>query len=159
MKQVLITTLLAALGLAALSAVAPATPAPSLSASLAEEWEFEEEFEDGEGLELEEECLDSEELEALCEEETLAAAPCPLRSVSGHAVRHDKRLKITLGYTAHEPTAAKIQIHRLGTFRRHLSRSGVLRFTTTKRTRRVVISIRTPERTECPPLRLVVLPR
>lgn len=97
----------------------------------------EEEFEAGE--------LDEATAEAVCEEVTdeggqwAAAARstvpnrCPLRSAHARAVAlaSGRRLKLTVGYTTNEPTGATVQISRgstrIGSFHRHLGRSGVLR--------------------------------
>lgn len=148
MSRLWIATLPAALCLATLSAAAPAAPTIPLSpvgfAVLdEEEWEFEEEcFED--------------ELEVLCEEEELEeadprAAECPLRSTNAHAAANADRLKVTVGYTTWRPTAATIQVGRgatgLGTFKRRLGRSGVLRFAGKlgkRHGKKLVVSVRVP---------------
>ena len=57
-----------------------------------------------------------------------------LRSARGHASAGRNKLKLTIGYTTNEPVTAKIQIHGLGTFKRHLGKSGVLRLTRSSRT-------------------------
>lgn len=117
-------------------------------AQLAQELEWEEEGE--------EECVEGDDessFEEFCEEAAdeengeAEAEECPLRSTSTHAsVAHD-RLKITIGYTTYRPAAATIKISKLGTFERHLGRSGVLRFTekkSAKHGKRVVVHIRVP---------------
>jgi len=57
---------------------------------------------------------------------------CLLRSASARVkVTGHNRLKLTIGYTTYEPTGATIEVRggttRIGSFRRHLGRSGVLR--------------------------------
>ncbi|HET7053032.1 MAG TPA: hypothetical protein VFI09_03840 [Solirubrobacterales bacterium] len=92
-----------------------------------------------------------------------APAVCPIHSASAHAtVRHD-RLKLTVGYTTTTPVTATIQIHDVGTFKRHLGKSGVLRFTEQldgKRHGRFTVRVLLPptERTGCPSRRLVLFP-
>jgi hypothetical protein len=148
----LVLLALAALLLVARSAHATAQ-APPPTAPLALEGEGEGEFEEElqeeaceeaeEGLEEGE--LGEAEVEAICEEAngegppavtasgSSAADRCPLRSAHARAVTLAKgrRLKVTVGYTTYEPTGATVDIRlgatRVGSFRRRLGRSGVLR--------------------------------
>src|SRR4029077_16144905 len=92
-----------------------------------------EEFEEGE--------LSGADVKEICEEEAAerrkkvagpgARAPeeVILRSAHGQATTSGKgdKLKLTIGYTTYEPTAASLKIGHLGTVHRHLGRSGVLR--------------------------------
>ncbi len=77
-----------------------------------------------------------------------ASVRCPIRSLTAHASTHHKTLKLTIGYTTLSPIRATIRIHGVGSFKRHLGRSGVLRFTKKlgrKRPRkRIAIHIRVP---------------
>jgi hypothetical protein len=130
---------------------APATPAVFGEELEAEEEDeakesecetAEEEFEEGELGEL--------EVEQLCEEEeggkagansSVAPKECLLRSSHARLVayRSHSEVRLTVGYTAYEPTAAMVSYRAtggkgsldLGTARRHLGRSGVIRFTKT----------------------------
>jgi hypothetical protein len=116
--------------------------------------------------ELEELEADTEEAEELCEESDESEAgsdTCPLRSAHAHAAIVHDRLKITIGYTTNEPTAAKVQIHDgpagTRTFVRQLGRSGVLRFTEKvgkRHGKKVVVQIDPTGRAGCPPRRLVL---
>jgi len=99
--------------------------------------ETEEGFEEGE--------LDEAEFEAICADangegpsggtasDSTASDRCPLRSAHARAVTlaNGRRLKLTVGYTTYVPTGATVEIRlgatRIGSFRRHLGRSGVLR--------------------------------
>jgi hypothetical protein len=95
--------------------------------------EAEGEFEEGE--------LGAAEVKETCDEEAEerrnkvanpgkgAPEECVLRSAHGQAVTLGKgdKLKLTIGYTAYEPAVALLKIGHLGTVRRHLGRSGVLR--------------------------------
>ncbi|MBW8059799.1 MAG: hypothetical protein FVQ78_05585 [Solirubrobacterales bacterium] len=60
-----------------------------------------------------------------------SADRCALRSARGRATARNKRLKLTIGYTTHRPTKARVEIRvggrRLATVKRRLGRSGVLR--------------------------------
>jgi hypothetical protein len=106
---------------------------PAIQLSDEGEWEgacVELEEEDGEPAEeAGEECEAEEEEEA---EDSDEAEACPLRSVNAHATEHNDRLRVTVGYTSYRGVAAKVQVGRgstrIGTFERHLNRSGVLRF-------------------------------
>lgn len=152
MSRLWIATLLAALGLATLPVAAPATPTSPLSAPVG--LAFFDEEEEGE---FEEECFE-EELEAPCEEEAEeaqeddpGAIECPLRSTNAHAAVVNERLRVTVGYTTWRPTTAMIQVGRgatgLGTFKRRLGRSGVLRFAGKlgkRHGKKLVVSVRVP---------------
>src|SRR5262249_25666861 len=126
--QILVALGLLAAALAPISAPASASPLPEAGEALLEEEADEvEEI----GCELEEEVLEEA---GLCEEEESGSSGggCPLRSAHGHAATLHDRLKVTVGYTSSEPIAAKIQIQggaHPETFKRHLGKSGVLRFT------------------------------
>lgn len=134
------------------SAVTPVTAPFAFEEELEpeeEEGEFEEEpgEEFGEGEceiaeeELEEGLLTPADVEEICaaEEEALEASQsgnagaCPLRSATAHASIRGNRLKLTIGYTTREPMTARIETHagkrKLGSYRRRLGRSGVLRLT------------------------------
>lgn len=122
---------------AALPIAAPADPPARASAELAEaESEVEEEeceeFElaDLEGL-IEEFCVEEEPEEA----EDGAPVECLLRTARARVVAYPTtdRMKLTVGYTTHEPTKATIELRRgpqkLVSTQRHLGRSGVIRLT------------------------------
>jgi hypothetical protein len=108
---------------------------PTIELSEEDEWE-EECVEGGEEEEEEESPETSEAEEESCEEaddsEAEALDGCPLRSARAHATTSHDKLKVTLGYTTVKPVTARIQIRigsaRVGSFERHLGRSGVLRF-------------------------------
>jgi hypothetical protein len=118
---------------AAVEIEASATPFEP-AAEVSEEDEAEEECVEGEG---EGEGESPEVSEESCEEAGDSGAKpgdgCPLRSAHAHAATQHNTLKITIGYTTDKPVAAKIQLKAGGnppkTFKRHLTRSGVLRFT------------------------------
>ena len=149
----------AVLALCLLAAGAAPVAAPaSPPAPFAAEFELEGE-EPEEGWEFEEECEEGEELyeeegEEFCAEpdgEAATGEECPLRSARVHAVARRNKLKLTIGYTSRRPVRATIRIRqggtRLGSFKRRLGRSGVLRFTerlAKKRGRRVVVRIQAP---------------
>ncbi len=93
-----------------------------------------------------------------------ATKRCPIRSATAHLSLRGKRLKLTIGYTTNAPVNAAIQIRKLGTFKRHLGRSGVLRFT--KRVggrppnKHIKIRFKLPPGSAgCPSRRLVLFPR
>jgi hypothetical protein len=97
-----------------------------------------------------------------------AASECPLHSDSAHAATVHDRLKLTLGYTTNTPVKATIQIRsgatNVGSYKRHLSKSGVLRFTEklTERQQgnRISVQIKLPPGSAgCPSRRLVLFPR
>jgi len=175
--------ILAALLLGVKSAQAASSP-NVVPLAFEEELEFEEEFEAGEFAEeeceiAEEEAAEGEisqaEANAICKEAeeekgaASSASECPLHSARAHAATRHNKLKLTLGYTTNEPVKATVQIGagstKIGTFKRHLSRSGVLRFTRklTERQsgKRIVVHIQLPsaEMTGCPSRRLVLFPR
>ena len=160
---------IALLAAAALPMAAPAdpSPAPPPGADFAEaatedgdELEeecvvVEEEFNDGE---LQEFCAEEDESEAAS-----SAEKCFLRSAHAHSATRRDKLKVTVGYTTYTPANAKIEIRqgaiRIGTFNRHLGKSGVLRFTSKlgKHGRAgVSIRISPAKKTECPSRRLVL---
>lgn len=161
----------ALLAAAALPMAAPADPsqAPTPRADFAEvAAEGGEEFEE-ECVVVEEELIDGE-LQEFCEEEEAeeseaasSAEKCFLRSAHAHSATKRDRLKVTIGYTTYDPASARIEIRqgatRIGTFNRHLGKSGVLRFTSKlDEQRRAGVSIRISpaEKTECPARRLVL---
>ncbi|MGC1853716.1 MAG: hypothetical protein WA687_14930 [Solirubrobacterales bacterium] len=108
----------------------------------------EEEFEEGE--------LGQAAVDAICHEEITASAAgnsasaCPLRSAHAHAAERNNKLKVTVGYTANEPTRATVEIRagstRIGSLKRRLGKSGVLRITKKlgeKQVNRVVVRFKT----------------
>jgi hypothetical protein len=123
----------------------PSTISVALEEEPEEDGEFEEEACEAAEEELEEGDLGEAEVEAICNEAndegggraagTISAAreECLLRSAHARAVAltKRKRLKLTVGYTTFEPTRATIEIGggstQIGSFHRHLGRSGVLR--------------------------------
>jgi hypothetical protein len=168
------------LGVNSAQAAAPeGEPAP-----LAFEEEFEFELgEEDEGEFAEEECataqeefeegeLSKAEADEICKEAreaakeaagSSAAGGCPIHSATAHSSIQNDRLKLTIGYTTNTPVTATIQIHGIGTFKRHLGKSGVLRFSKTLSGAphgRAVVHIKLPggERAECPSRRLVLFP-
>jgi hypothetical protein len=172
-----VALLLAALPLAAGTAYAAApAPAGSATASAAEE-EFEV-IEEVEEEDRAEECaeaevefelgeIEAEEMEAFCKEAEVEAgsagsssAQCPLRSAHAHAATNHRKLKVTLGYTAYKPFQAKLHLSsHLGNLKRHLSRSGVLRFTRQlgkRKPHKLVLKLRPVGATGCPSRRLVL---
>jgi len=135
-----------------LTETGPTPSEPAIQLSDEGEWEgacVELEEEDGEPTEeAGEECEFEEEEEA---EDSGEAETCPLRSVNAHAAEHNDRLRVTVGYTSYRGVAAKVQVGRgstrIGTFTRHLSRSGVLRFSGKLNRRhggRLRVSVRVP---------------
>lgn len=161
-------------------AAAPPPPAATgeaveLEAEEGEEEETEEsaseECETGRE-ELEEGEITTEELEEDCErlrkqvERGDAPEECVLRSAHGHASVDDKhgKLKLTIGYTAYEPTAATIDLGKGPSIHRHLGRSGVIRVVDDLHgasPHRVVVRIDLPSARSagCPFRRLVLVPR
>lgn len=144
------------LGVKSAPALPPATA--SASAELEEEFEFEEGEQEEEACEvaegeLEEGELSEAEAERICEEndgedkkkaaasDSVAPEECLLRSAHARLVASDSRkgVRLTVGYTAYEPTAATIDYRleggkgslHLGAAKRHLGRSGVIRLTKT----------------------------
>jgi hypothetical protein len=156
--QVLVALGLLAAALVPISASASPSPMPEANEALLEEGEVEsEELE----CELEEEVFEET---GICGEEEPGSSGggCPLRSAHGHAATLHDRLKVTIGYTSSEPTAAKIQIqagaHPMS-FRRHLGKSGVLRFTEKRGEQhgnRVVVLIQPTGAVKCSARRLVL---
>ena len=144
-----LATLLFAVSAAHAAPVAPiVTPLAFEEEFSADEEEGEEgeaEFEEGTCEEAEEEFEEGElsgaEAKEICDEEaeerrkkaanpgTVAPEECILRSAHGQAITsgNDDKLKLTIGYTTYEPAGASLKIGQLGTVRRHLGRSGVLR--------------------------------
>jgi hypothetical protein len=159
----------ALLAAAALPMAAPAEPlpAPGPSPALAEAAAEDEEESEEECVVVEEEFVDGELQEFCAEEDESEAASsidnCFLRSAHAHSATKHNKLKVTVGYTTNDPADAKIEIRqggaRIGTFSRHLGKSGVLRFTSklNKRHRAgVSIRIRPTQETGCPARRLVL---
>src|ERR1044072_255284 len=117
------------------------TPAssPDPGASLSEEVEFEDDCAESGEDEEEEEAEDAEEVEEECEAEAedagfSPAEDCYLRTARARVVAYPERnmLRLTLGYTTYTPARATVEYGaksdpRLGTVRRQLGRSGVLR--------------------------------
>jgi hypothetical protein len=93
-----------------------------------------------------------------------ASAECPIHSASAHSSIHHNKLKLTIGYTTTTPVTATIQLRGpvRASFKRHLGKSGVLRFTRTlhKKHGRLSAHIGLPrsERAGCPSRRLVLFP-
>jgi hypothetical protein len=116
-------------------AEAPASP-PGPEASLSEEIELEDAC-----TESEDEAEEAEEPEEECEAEAEAedagfspAEDCYLRTAQARVVAYPERnmMRLTLGYTTYTPARATVEYgakrdHRLGTVRRQLGRSGVVR--------------------------------
>lgn len=138
--------------IALLLAVEPshASPAPLAAASsLEEEAEAQAESEEEGEVSEDQECLEAEaelaagelsreERDEYCEDEgdsAKGAMPeeCPLRSFHPQAVAvgSQEKLKLTIGYTTHEPADATIEIRNgsrvIDSSRRRLGRSGVIR--------------------------------
>lgn len=124
----------------------------------------QEEVEEGElsKAEANEICKEAREVaRESADSSSAATAECPIHSASAHASTHHDRLKLTIGYTTNVPVTATFQIHSVGTFKRHLGKSGVLRFTDKAGTHgSPVVRIKLPpgERASCPSQRLVLLP-
>jgi len=123
-----------------------------------EEFEDEREFAEAECEIAEEEAAEGEitqaEADGLCKEAQdfaeagrSTAAQCPIRSARAHATTRHGRLKLTIGYTAAASVPATIQVRRVGTFKRRLGRSGVIRLTKKvggKQAKRIKVRIRVP---------------
>src|ERR1041384_5167810 len=126
----LIASLAAAFAIAAQPAAAAYSPFPTPGLTLLSA-AFEEEEAEAEA-ESEAEDWGEEEWEEEEEGEPLPGDVCPLRSAHAHASTKHGKLKLTIGYTTNEPFDARITIQRgptqIGTLRRHLGPSGVLRF-------------------------------
>lgn len=144
---------------ALLLGVKSAQAAPDSAAPVAfeEDFEFEEEgeFEEEEcevaEEELEEGELDRAEVEEICEDaedgerkktsgsDGIAPEECLLRSAHARLVAYDSHndVRLTVGYTTYEPTTATVDFGakggkgslHLGTVKRHLGKSGVIRLT------------------------------
>jgi len=126
-----------------------------------EEFEDEREFAEAECEIAEEEAAEGEitqaEADALCAEvqgfaeaSHNAAAQCPIRSARAHASLRHHKLKLTIGYTTSTPTKATIQIRGIGSFKRKLGRSGVIRIIKMlgkRQPRRIAVRIKPPS---CP---------
>ena len=166
-RLVLAVQVILALGLLATAFVPLSAPTSASASPPADDVGalFEEGQEEGEEAEcaFEEELFEDED-EGFCEEgegESGAADECPLRSAHGHSATTHGRLKITIGYTSFEPVLARVQIHAGGveTFKRHLGRSGVLRFTqplTRNDGGRVLVRIDQIGRAGCPSRKLAL---
>jgi hypothetical protein len=139
-------------------------PAPASEAEEPDESGYvEETLEECEGDPV---CL--EEVEEEPEGDAEAATACPLRSAKGHAAIKRGKLKLTIGYTTNEPTEAKVQLHygaiKLGSLKRHLGGSGVLRITKKlsgkPKAKPSAVRIELdPEGAGCPTRRLVLFPK
>ena len=128
-----------------------------------------------EAFEMEE--LDEEEVEEICEEGSevgsksgatgAGSTECALRSANAHASTNNNRLKLTIGYTTSEPVDAVVEIkqgaEKLGSLKRHLSRSGVIRYTKQideEQRGKLKVRLRlSTGSTGCPSQRLVLFPR
>jgi hypothetical protein len=126
----------------------PAFPAPPAALRFeADEEEAEGEEEESEAEECESEGEEGEgevteaEAKGVCEEAreapqqgdgSGASGQCVIRSAHAHTVVQGNRVKLTVGYTTTTPVAAGFQLlkgrARFASFKRHLGRSGVLRF-------------------------------
>ncbi len=127
----------------------------------------EEEFEEG--------VIAAAEVDIFCEADGGASAAadkgksaCALRSAKARAVEKRNKLKVTVGYTTSEPLKATIQIRQgkttIGSFKRRLGKSGVLRFTEKLSEKlagkRTVVKFKLPSGSAgCPSRRLVLFPR
>ena len=167
----LLTTAFLVLALCLLAVAVAAQPVlatPSIAFPHGQAADFAEAESEEEGEEVEEE-VGCEEPEEACEEsanesgDASSAGSCPLRSAQGHASTRRNKLKVTVGYTTYRPVDATIQIRQgstdVGTFKRHLGRSGVLRFTEKvgkEQGKRVIVQIDPTERAGCPSRRLVL---
>lgn len=152
---------------------------------------FEEEFEleeEVEGEFAEEECeianeevkegeITQAEADTLCKEaraeaeaasktagsSSAAAAKCPIHSATAHESFLHNELKLTIGYTTVSAVSATVEIQHLGVFKRHLGKSGVLRFSKKlgdKPHGRAIVHIKLPKGSAgCPSRRLVLFPR
>lgn len=168
MSPLALTSLIAALAAAVALAVQPALASPTLPP--VSDWvtagAFGEEEEEAE-MESEAEDWAEEEWEEEEEAEPLPGDVCPLRSAHAHASTKRDKLKLTIGYTTNEPFSARITIQwgstQIGSLRRHLGHSGVLRFAEKLNEddrKRLVTSISAAGRSVgCPSRRLVLFPR
>lgn len=173
-----LTALLLVAGTARAAGLAPGAPGAAATTSVEEELEVIEEVEEEDPAE---ECseaeveyelgeISQEELELFCEDteaegrgrgdSATQTSKCPLRSAHAHAATSHNRLKVTLGYTAYEPFTAKLHLsNHLGSFKRHLGRAGVIRFTKhlgNRRPRKLVLQLRPVGVAGCPSRRLVL---
>lgn len=171
-------------GAAHAAQLVPGTTPLAFEEEFAGEEEDEAEFEEGACKEAEEEFDEGElsagEVKEICEEEaaerrkkaanpgtTVAPEECILRSAHGEATTPGQgdKLKLTIGYTTYEPTAASLKIGNLGTVHRHLGRSGVLRLVEDlhghdgPKHLSVQIDIASAKSTGCPFRRLALSPR
>lgn len=157
----LIVSLAAAIAAQSATASPSSLQAPGLTA-LSAAFEEEEAETESEAEEWEEEEFEEEE-----EAEPIPGPECPLRSVRAHASTKRDKLKLTIGYTTNEPFSARIAIRRgstqIGSVRRYLGHSGVLRFTEKldeRGSRKIVATITAADRSAgCPARRLVLFPR
>lgn len=150
------------------SATVPVLPLPAVSA-FDQETEEEEEASEEEELEAcEEEAEECEEAAEPGAKRSDGPAECPLRSASARASNKNDKLKLKIRYTTSKPVTATIEIRngstRIGSFKRHLGRSGVLSFTKALGEKRIgertVIRIELPSGgAGCPSRRLVLLPK
>lgn len=150
-----LVTLVVPLVLIALLLAVKPSPAATFEVPRPAALAFEEGEEEGEeGPELErDECEEAEaefaegelgasEVEEICEEgeekaKGIGVAPpeCLLRSANARVVAYTSRnsVRLTVGYTTYDPANAKVEIRRgsvrIGSARRHLGRSGVIRLT------------------------------
>jgi hypothetical protein len=174
--------LLAAAGAQGASAEATASPSAfeedfeSLEDELEEEGESEEEAAEAECEmargEADEGEMGPDEVDAICAEtaeagkrkrnvgrkkagsDPVAPEECLLRSAHAHAAvdTAGDKLKLTIGYTAYEPVAARVEVRRgssrIATMHRRLGRSGVLRIVKdlgpAGTPKRVVVSLAVP---------------
>jgi hypothetical protein len=167
---VLAAALLVGVRAAQAQAPQPTVVSLALDGFEAEELAFEdeEELEEEEAAGLaevecevaEEEAAEGEitqaEADALCKEVEdfagagggpTASSRCPIRSARAHASLKRHRLKLTIGYTTNAPVRATIQIPGVGTFKRRLGRSGVIRITKKlgrEPVKRVTVRLKTP---------------
>lgn len=167
MSPLSLTALIAALTAAVAIAAQPAAaaynpfPVPDL-APLSTAFEEEEAEAESEGEDWEEEEWEEEE-----EAEPLPGDVCPLRSAHAHAVTKHDKLKLTIGYTTNESVTTTIQLRKgtvgVETFKRHLGKSGVLRFTEEelgKGSGKLSVHFKLPPGSAgCPSRRLVLFPR
>lgn len=131
----------------------------------------QEEFKEGElaKADADEICKEAREAarEAAVGPSSAADAECPIHSATAHSSVHNDRLKLTIGYTTNTPVTATIQLQSgsasIGSFKRHLGKSGVLRLTkglSEKQHReRLGVHIKLPSGSAgCPSRRLVLFP-
>lgn len=131
----LLAILAAAQSAYALDGAETSASPPDLGASLSEEIELEEECVEG----SDEETEDFEEAEEECEAEAedtgfSPVEDCYLRTAKARVVAYPSRemMRLTVGYTTYAPAQATVEYGaksdpRIGTARRQLGRSGVVR--------------------------------